>query len=208
MPLPNSKKRAADDHVIGPDIDETKQSWETLKVPGFDDMVSEDQLFLLCTLIGEAIFKSQHKIVVFEGPGKSGKSVMCRIIQKLAEKNNICNVFLNDCYDEQSIGERLQCTMQRSSICFDMDVMRNQIDRRFFGKQIVTWRDIYTNVERHSFWRAPIFVCSNIAIQQSDISAIEFQTCAIVKPDLLNSIDIDLVAKKCMLAAMMCANFM
>ncbi len=205
--LSKLKKRCIEDNVQKLDLDDDKILWQNLKVPGFDDMVSENQLFLLCTLIGNAIFSSQPNVVVFEGPGQSGKSVMCQIICMLAEKNKLHSMcFHFEDMNSQHIGEILQWTIEHAYICFDLDFSSGLIPEAFLGEKMVTWCDIATAAERNSFWRAPIFVRSRVPVNQSGIIVVKFEACLLPNPNLLKLIDINLVEKKCMLAAKISAS--
>ncbi len=64
-------------------------NWEDVKVPGFDDMVTPDQLYKLCVAIGNAIFKQIPILIIFAGPGPSGKTTVCHIIKRIAKSKGI-----------------------------------------------------------------------------------------------------------------------
>lgn len=173
-------------------------TWETMRVPGFDEMVTRDQLFPLCVFIGNAIFKQNPTVVGFEGPGPSGKSTMCSIIQKIAEKNNINSVFISD---DEEIGLYLQRTIKHSSICYSMN--DRSVPSEMLGHSLVVWKD-RNRKEHRSYWRAPTFFCSNVAIQQPGVYVIRFAKMNTMVPNFEDSIDIDLVEKKCLFALSMC----
>jgi hypothetical protein len=57
---------------------------EAIEIPLFDNMVHKDQLFQLCSIIGGTLLHDMREITVFYGD--VGKTTMCKIIQRLAEK--------------------------------------------------------------------------------------------------------------------------
>jgi len=176
-----------------------KEQWQNMRVEGFDEMVSSDQLFNLCSFIGNAILKSNPTVVGFQGPAKSGKTTMCRIIQMIADKHDLRSVFLHE-NEPEKIGECLQNTMQHASICFSMD---GRIPDEVVGRNLVVWKDIVSGKERRSFWRAPTFFCSNVPIEQPGVSVIHFTLARVVNPHLLRSINIEQVEQKCLLTALL-----
>ena len=198
------KKRAATDEPVGPCVELSPQlnpfiaQFDALNVPGFDHMVSADQRFALCLCIAKAVFTNEPAVVRLEGPACSGKSVMCRIIQLIAERSDIRCVFLHP--EDHAYGECLQLTIEHASICFRMDDEIAEVSQRLLGAKLVYWRDISTHKLRRSFWRAPVFICSRTHTQTPGVQVIQFDACSEPDANLLASIDIDLVENKCLLA--------
>ena len=161
--------------------------WEDIKVSGFDDMVSPDQLKLLCILIGKAIFIPYvTMLVVFEGPPASGKTILCEIIRKLAQKNNV-NILWNTKLLKRPLNEKY--------VCLIMDSDEILIPKNWFIRSPKN-----TDEERKGFWNIPTFLCTTTAFKSDFGISIQLLPPAVINPDFLSTIDIDLVEKKCLAA--------
>lgn len=171
------------------------QSWKDIVIPGFDEMVAPEDLFALCVLIGNAIFTRIPIVVGLEGDAASGKTTMCKIIQKLAEKNNLGGVFVGD---EVTWTELFEQTQKHPSICYFLEC---DVPKEFFTKQLITWNDSQ-NVRRKSFWNTPTFYCCLAIGYQHGGRVIPMVKPTSPSPGFLDSININLVEEKCWQALM------
>jgi hypothetical protein len=178
---------------------EEAKTWDSIAVPGFDEMVPREQLFGLCALIGGSLTGQLKETVVFQGP--TGKSTMCQLIQKLAERWKVGNTFLGG--HSEVIMAQLD-TLKRLDplrICYFLDPRgQSGLLNMIYNQLPIAWWPQNTGVEQSTYWNFATFVCSQTPVDSQSVYVVNLREPAQKLPLFAESIPLDLLERKCVLA--------
>ncbi len=146
--------------------------WSDIKIPAFDDAVEGQQLFGLCALIGRALNQKDkwNIITIFQGHPKQ-QSIMLRVIEKLATKEQKSTIYLSELSEKSQFNE---------SICF-------VVGKRTIPLNILNGDKI-------------INACIFVADHYSDHSNIGWATCVIQLKHCKDVQDLENLKRKCNMA--------
>jgi hypothetical protein len=175
---------------------EEAEAWDSIAVPGFDDVVPVEQLFGLCALIGGSITGQLRHTVVFQG--STGKTTMCQVIQKLAERRNVGKTVITE--HSEFIMERLD-SLDPLRICYFMDSQEeSELLHHIYNHLPIAWIKKYSMVKQSTCWNFATFVCSQTPVDSHQVYVVNLREPAQKLPMFSESIPLDLLDRKCVLA--------
>ncbi len=178
---------------------EEAKTWDSIAVPGFDEMVPRERLFGLCALIGGSITGQLKETVVFQG--STGKTTMCRVIQKLAEHRKVGNTFLGG--HSEVIMERLDILKRLDPlrICYFLETPgQSEVLHQIYNHLPIAWWPRNGGVKQSAYWNFATFVCSQTPVDSQHVYVVNLREPAHKLPMFSESIPLDLLERKCVLA--------
>jgi hypothetical protein len=164
-------------------------SWKDIEVKGFDEIVTEKDMYPLCVYIGNAVFLKVPIIVALKGLQYFSAYKISSYIVSLAKRNMVRNFYITKLPNLEAL---FQIPTIDSSIFFFQD--ESCVPKDILHGHLITWKQLDSNTKYETTWRNASFICTD---NQDFICP---RMIALNDTVGLQEADLDLLESKCLLA--------